>query len=186
MNRGFTLIELMVVLGVTTIVAMMAFFGIKSLGNSQSVTNAQLELISNLRSLQTQVYNGASGLNDQYILLQNNQSSYSVYDGSNTLLRTVSLPAKVQLPAGYWPLLAVCIPNPNLSNYTNAVGGNSNCYHCGSGSYFACNTDDLTNFTKIGSSGLTTVQISLISGSITKYVNIEGNGMTINRIFKSP
>lgn len=184
-NRGYTLIEIMVVIAISTSVAVMAFFGIRSLGNSQSVANAQLELISNLRSLQTQVYNGASGLNDQYILLQNNQSNYGVYDGSNTLLRTVSLPATVQLTGLPLPKLAICVANPSLSGYTAVLGGNSNCYSCGSGSYFACNSDGSSS-TKIGSSGLTMIQIGLTNGSVTKYVNIEGSGMTVNRIYIAP
>lgn len=184
MTRGFTLVELMVVLLVTTVIAVIAFFGIKSYGNSQSVTNAQSELVSNLNSLQTQVYNGAAGLNNQYILLQNNQSSYGVYDNSNALLRTVTLPATVQLPSGWPPFLAICLANPNLTSYSN-TSGISQCYQCSFGTYFACQFDGGGTYGQVGS-GATTFQIGLTNGPVTKYVTIEGSGMTINRIFKSP
>ncbi len=183
MNRGYTLIELLIVIVISGLVAAIVFFGIRSYSNSQSVTNAQLEFVSNLRSLQTQVYNGAQGLNNQYILLQNNQSSYGVYDNTNTLLRTVTLPAKVKLPVGYPPFLAICFANPNLTSYSN-LSGVSECYQCNAGIYFACQSDG-ASFTQIGSTP-TTFQIGLTNGSITKYVTIEGSGMVINRINKLP
>lgn len=183
MNRGYTLIELMVVIAISGLIAMIVFFGIRSFGNSQAVTNAQLEFASNLRSLQTQVYNGSQGLNNQYIRLQNNQASYGVYDNNNTLLRTVTLPAKVKLPAGYPLYLAICLANPNLASY-GSVPGINQCYQCSSGVYFACQSDG-TSFTQVGSTP-TTIQIGFTNGTITKYVNVVGSGMTISQIYKAP
>lgn len=178
---GYSLVELVVVLGVLGLVTIMAFWGMKSFNNSQLVPNAQKELLSTMRSLQTQAYNGARGLNNQYIRFQDNQNTYSVWDNSDVLIRTVTLPAKISLqsvPAQTgWTRLDICFSNPNLSSFTGS--GTYKCSGCTTaGSYYACR-QTLGIYYPVS----TPVTIRLTDGTSNKDIKIDGSGTMINRIY---
>lgn len=59
MNKdGFTLVELLIVLGVAAVLSVIGFFGFKGSSGRDNLHSAQLEIVSRLRSLQNDAYSG--------------------------------------------------------------------------------------------------------------------------------
>ncbi len=106
-RSGYTLVEILVVVSIMSIFGVMAIYGIKNTSNSQSVTDAQRNFISDLRATQNKVINGADGVNFKNVVINSpNQYNY-VVDGTTT-----------KLPNGVYfstPTTRICFNNPSLT-----------------------------------------------------------------------
>jgi prepilin-type N-terminal cleavage/methylation domain-containing protein len=165
--RGFTLIEVIVVLAVAGVVAVLALKSLGGGGKDQSLVSAQREFLTALRGAQNRVLNGVSSTGFEAVTI--NSGSY-VINGS-----TVSLSSGVTIANSSLPL-SVCFASsllPNSPGYTAGKCGNhSNC----TGAFFGC--DNNGNKTTAGS-----LTVIFSNGSTQKSVVIEGSGMTINRVY---
>lgn len=106
-SGGYTLVEILIVMAIMSIFGVMAIYGIRSTSNSQSVTDAQRNFISDLRATQNKVINGADGVNSKNVVINSpNQYNY-VVDGTT-----------IKLPNGVYFLTAtttICFNNPSLT-----------------------------------------------------------------------
>lgn len=111
---GFSLVELVISLAVVAAVAAMAFFGLRSSDSARQVSDSQKNLISLLRSTQSQVVNGVSGVNFKTVNLS-----------------TLILPLGVAVSP---TSLLICFAHPAYTTFlTNECGS------CTAGQFFACN-----------------------------------------------
>lgn len=188
-RRGFTLVEMVAVLGIISIVSGMALFGLSQYNNTQPLFNAQKELLTNLRSVQNQVVNGSEGVSVKSVILDGaSPTSYTIvnsYLGASLSTTQVNLPSNVSF-FGLSGVVAICFSNPNLTSF----GSDQKCvYSISSGG--SCNNSNLQN--KMGyvcaagtppvSSSPASFTITLAQGSSQKKVILEGSGMKINRIY---
>ena len=181
---GYTLLELMVVLGIIGIIAVMVFYGIKSFGQGQAVLDAQRGFVNNLRGMQNQINNGADGESVKRADLDNSlPGSYSLQTTGDNYL-TVNLPSGVALSYDsvlYPGPISICFSNPNLSVFDNAhFCGSSTSNPCKSGVGYLCDRSG-TPTAKSPASG--SISINFTQGLIVKKVVVEGSGMQINRIY---
>lgn len=188
-SLGYTLIELVIVLAIIAGISVLSVYGLASQNSKQLVTNAQLEFVSNLRSVINGVDQGINGQNFEYLLLTNGTNSYALNSSSGTTTRTFSmLQSKVYLCIVDPPSsqnIAICAANPNLSSYPNGA----TCSSCASGSYFACQSTG-AGYAPIGNAGPDTITVRfsqnsncLAAGNVYhKDVVIEGSGMQISRV----
>jgi len=195
-RRGFTLIEMMVVLGVISIIAMVAFYGLSQYNNTQPLFNAQKEFLTALRALQNQVNNGSDGVSVKSLIFnKNTPSSYTIVNSYITTasnpsysVTTINLPSGVTLYSVGGTLLpsltnptAICLSNPNLFNFdTNqiCVTDVTAKRGCASGVGFTC-----TDGTTPSVNSISPFEIVLNQGAAQKKVVLEGSGMKINRIY---
>jgi len=176
------MIELLIVISIMAVIAVISFYAIGPGNNNEAVANAQLEFVTNLRSLVNEVNNGAGG-NNQYVFIDTSLRQYSFYKNDGTLMQTVPLPNNVKISlSGGWPQIYICPANPNLTQFTHG-SGISYCSQCVTGTYFACQTDGSSSYNPVsGPPGITVTFTSTTNSAIFKKVLIEGNGMTISRI----
>ncbi len=192
-SRGFTLIELLVTLSVIAVIATIAFYGLSGAKDPQPVINAQLEFITNFRSLQNSVYQGADGQNYKYLYLDkggSNNTKYSIYGNDGVQIgQTVNLPSGVKLNFSGLPKLAICVVNPNMTLYDGPVGSSTSpCWNvsCGAGPYFACQSDTGLpggTFSPVGSAGPASITVDFTRGLVKRSITIEGSRMIINRVY---
>ncbi len=177
--KGYTLIELMVVISVIAILTVIIFSANRSFVYGQAIKKAQLDLLSDLRSLQTGVYSGSNGDPYKVIHIASTGKTYDILTGFNgsgfpTPKTKSILNSAVVSPTG----LYVCIVNPNYVD--SHPGGFDNLHKCGgcsSGSdYYACN-----GTSKISSNLV--LEFTHPLSPIKKHIYIDGNGITINRIY---
>lgn len=163
-RRGYTILELVVVLAVIGVIATIAFFGFGSFNKTQFVIDAQSQFLGNLRAAQNQVRNGASGSSVRAVRIIN-ATSYSLPDGT-----VITLPNGVTLsPASS---SSICFTNSNLAQFAASP---NNCGTCTSGSTgFVCNS----------SSALSAADftVTFTNGSSSRSVIVRGTGMNITRI----
>lgn len=174
---GFTLIELAVVLSVIGLVAAVAIYGLAGFKNTDPVTNAQRELVVNLRSVQNKINNGGDGVSVKSVdfsVCATEPCSY-VLGGM-----TVSLPSGVTIPtlsaSGVNSPLSICFVNPNLSKLDGYTCGSSNA--CTSGVGYLCDRSGPGVLSQPAS-----LTITFQKGTFQKTVVVEGAGMKINRIY---
>lgn len=202
--KGYTLIELLIVMAIITVVGVIAFYAFGSTNNAQAVAAAQLEFATNLRSVVNGVNNGASGLTNQYFFITTSSVGgknlkYELFDDNNPTnpptnpINSFPLPAgvKICLPnssastgcAEAQPQLYICIANPNLTAYSQTPGKDY-CSTCNPGAFFACRADGMIQRTPISSSTDTLIVrfMSTKNSAIYKDVAIEGSGMSIARV----
>lgn len=190
---GFTIIELMVVLGVISIVMVTAFYGLSQYNNTQPLDNAQKELITTMRSVQNQVNNGVDGVSVKSIIFNpGNCSATSCFvriitsylAGINSTV--VYLPRGVQFSVASHR--AICFSNPNLTAFT----ASQKCVYITSGE--SCNgsvagdTGNSVGYVCIAGTPSQAIApasytITLTQGSKQRNVILEGTGMRINRIY---
>lgn len=196
LKKGYTIVELMIVIGIMAVISTVAFYGLKSNNDRQAVVNAQLEFVSNLRSIVNGVNAGNNnGMHNKILWINTSaglNTSYKLYDNNGTppqnILETFPLPSNIilKLQNITQPQMYICIPNPSITTYNN-VPGNTNpldsyCPKCGAGTYFACLTNGLSVNNQITNSTVTVRFQSSTNPLIYKDVDIEGVGMTITRI----
>lgn len=187
---GFTIIELMVVLGVIGIISVLAFYGLSQSNNTQPLDNAQKEFVTTLRSLQNQVVNGSDGVSVKSVILPPspsctvNSCSYTVvnsYLSSTYMTTVVSLPKGVQFANLAVNPTAICLSNPNLTNFSAGQPCATDASlkrGCTSGQAFACN-DGTTPSINVTSP----FEVVFSQGAARRKVILEGSGMKINRIY---
>ena len=171
---GYTLVELMVALGIMGFIAAIALYSVRSFNDAQVVVNAQKDFVSNLRAVQNKVDNGADSSNYKVLDVANNQPSY-VLDSV-----TVTLPAGVKVYTVFGERLYVCLANPNvLATYPACYaagpgpGQLGKCGQC-TGKIFACH-----GLTPISSGNRI---VTFTKGSFSKQVVINGSGMRVTSI----
>lgn len=194
LQRGYTLIELMMVMTIMGVVGAIAYYAISSTSDRQAVTNAQLEFITNLRSIINSANNGTAGLNNRYIWIDtlSAEDRYDIRANDASLIQTIYLPVGVRMSVvDGQAYAAICAANPNMGPYTNTIGS-SYCPPCTNTEgyrYFICESTapDTTGQTYyFGNNGQTTVTVRFTSKknptTVYKDVLIEGNGMIISRV----
>lgn len=161
--RGYTLIEILVVLAIIGVLAVVVFTGISGYNKNQYLSNAQREFLTALRGTQNRVLNGANTVNYEVVTV--NTNSYQI--GNNS---PVSLPPGITVAS----TVPTCLYFANPLLTTNAANscGTAN---CAAGAYFGCVNGVLT------SSG--SLSVTFTNDSTSKTVVIEGSGMTINRVY---
>ncbi len=200
-HRGFTFIELLIVMAVMAVIATISLVGLRNNDDNQLVKQAQLDFISNFRSLQNNVFQGGDGINYKYIMLSfpNPANVYRIYNNAGVQVGdNIQTPSgvrfKVPNPAGGNYLvggLAVCVSNPNMTSYDNISLATKPCAPstwgnaCDVGSYFACLSDG-SAYNPFGKNGAGSAQVQFYKGTAYRCANIEGNGMLINRIYDAP
>lgn len=189
---GFTIIELIVVIGVIGLVGTIVLYGLSQYNNTQPLTNAQREFVTTLRSVQNQVINGADGVSVKSIILNPANCSatscfYRIvnsYLGASLSYSTVYLPRGVQFSVASH--LAICFSHPNLASFSTS----QKCvYNVSTGE--SCNGSGATNLTGyICTAGTPSVAsspasftVTFTQGSAQGKVILEGSGMKINRIY---
>jgi prepilin-type N-terminal cleavage/methylation domain-containing protein len=185
LNLGYSLVEMMVVLGVIGFIAAIALFNGGTEKRDQLLIAAQKELVSNLRSLQSRADNGYGNVNYKIATFIQGDDQYTI-DGT-----TIDLPvgATISLPA-------VCSGTPTICNVGYILFTNSRVTTfanppssppplpavCGTGSYFACFGKPYPSPTAVkkydGTSGNNEFTITLAMGSISKTVKIVGDTNT--------
>lgn len=160
---GYTLIELMVTLGVMSFIAAITLYGLGQYNNGQQLVDVRREFVSNLRGVQNKVNNGADGSQYKIVsILAGNQ-----YNLAGTI---ISLPATITISPNN---IYICFANPKLTSFTA-----NQCGNCPAGSFFICQAGVSR------SSGY--VDVTLSRGITSKVVRIEGSGININRIYEQP
>lgn len=151
--NGFSLVELVVVLGVLGLMTLAAMWGLRSFNNSQVVTNKQKEMLALLRAAQNRVVNGADG-----------QAVRSVAIPSTAGITVTTSPSYGSLPL-------ICFSHPLVTDLSPIYF----CGTCASGQGYLCDAGVArapASFT-----------ISFSKNGLTKSVVIEGSGMRINNIY---
>jgi type II secretory pathway pseudopilin PulG len=80
-GAGYTLVETIIVIAVTAIIGLVAFFGINASREAEKLANAQKELIADLRSLQNKALAGADGGTAVYVADPSRYYSQDTYQG---------------------------------------------------------------------------------------------------------
>lgn len=160
--KGYTLVELVVVLGIVAFMGALTFYGFTNQNKDSRVISAQRELVVNLRSLQTKVDSGVDGTNFKTATFVSGSNSYTL-DG-----KVVNLTPGVTLSFATTPV-TIYFSHPSLGSLA-ACGAST--------AYFAC-------------SGPPSALVPYTSGTITlgfvgstRTVKIEGIGMSVNRIYE--
>lgn len=193
-NFGYTLLELVITLGIIGVVAVIIFFGIGSFNKNQSLVNAQQEFVSNLRSAQNRVLTGADAATIMAVSFPVPSgsppviSSYSVANAASNTTTAVNLPTGVsmtlslveadQTRTAVTGALTVCFVNRNLATYDGSAYNGFYAHECGScatGNGFACQ-DGIIVLQKA-------VEAVFSQGSAQNKVEIEGTGMYIDRVY---
>lgn len=166
---GYTLIELLVVLGITGTIAVLAFYGINNFNVNQSVSDAQRNFISDMRSLQNKASVGAEGVNYQRLTFTSSSPAQYTIGTSQIVALPAGVTMSVKTPATA-TRLTICLANPNLGGY---LAGECD---CGAGIYFACsNTSSKFTAGK--------VEVVFTRDSVSRTVAVEGNNMVVSRIY---
>lgn len=167
-SRGYTLIELLIILVISGVIGVLSFFGIRSFNNYDAVVNAQKQFLTSARLLQNQVNNGALGLSVQTISLPGSGSTYTVGSGSPVNLSSKGITITNSLAQA----IKICFAHPAITSYSATYL----CGTCTSGAGYVCDSNST-----IQNPARVTVTFTL--GSIQKMVQIEGSGMTVTRIY---
>lgn len=167
LETGYTLIEMLVVIGIMGMVSALALYGIRAFDKNQLVVNAQRDFLTDLRSISNRVASGSDGSNFKNVTILS-ATSYTV-DGVNK-----NLPLGIQFSSPTSFPLSFCFANPNLKTFTDGQ-----CGACLGGSFFACRQPGAV----LVSSGVITVILTNSQLTYLKSVRIEGSGMNISRIY---
>lgn len=118
--RGYTLLELMVVIAIMGFVAVTSFYGLRTLNKTDQTAEAQKQILGNLRAVQNEVLAGSnSGVTRSATFLNGARTSYAI-DGV-----TYPLPAGVAVTALADTI--VCFNNPNATTSTCCGGAGYAC-----------------------------------------------------------
>lgn len=158
LRKGYTLVELVVVLGIVAFMGALSMYGFASQNKDQRVIAAQREMVVNLRSIQTKVDSGVDGTNFKTATFVNGSSFYTL-DG-----KVISLTPGVTLSLAVTPV-TIYFSHPSLTTLS-ACGAVT--------AYFACS----------GSTSYTSGTISIGFTGSSRSVKIEGIGMSVNRIYE--
>lgn len=166
MYRGYTLIELVVVIAIVGLISLIGFYGLKPENDAEKLDGAQREFLANFRAAQNNVMAGRNS--GATYTLTFNSGGYDINDGLST--KSYNFPAGVTWTAV--PGYAICLVNPNKTVLTN-------CAACSVGapatwSSFSCPAAPV--------SGMMAMTISGRAGA-AKTITVEGSGIFINRIY---
>jgi len=95
MNKGFTIIELIIVITIVTIVFAISIAAYDRFLSSGVLDSAKFEIIQNIRSAQILAISGKDNLNYGVFITEN---QYTVYQGASYLNRTISQDKVFVLP----------------------------------------------------------------------------------------
>lgn len=182
-NRGYSLVELLVVMAVIGAVAGVAFFGSRSFNNTTAVSNASKEFVTNLRAVQNRVDNGQvleNGKVVQEVTIPANGSAYYSVNGTE-----INLPSGVTLTNSTNIPLTICFPNRNLDAYDSVLVDGIAVHQCAN-----CNVDDSIGFICKNPGGISTSTVSVTFASnvstVGQTVTINGSGMRVTEINTGP
>lgn len=169
LRKGYSLIELVVVLAIITFMGMLTFFGFGNQNKDQRVLAAEREIIVNLRSIQTKVDSGVGGANYKTATFRNGDSFYTL-DGT-----TINLTPGVKLSLTTTPV-TIYFSHPSLACYSTTCGAPTTTT-CGASAtiYFACGGSPV---------GVLSPLVTIGFVGSTRTIKIEGSGMNVNRIYE--
>lgn len=178
-SLGFTILEMLVVLGVGSILVVMGITGTKSFKSGQIVNGVAKEFLANARVVQTKMANGADGLVVMSVDVAASGTSYTItkYLATGTSVTTVNLPSGVTISqTADSTKVYFCFVNPYL---TTLGTGAYQCGTCTAGAGYFCRGS--TN----SYSATTPVEITFTQtgGGYSKKVIFEGAGISVSRVY---
>lgn len=184
--KGYTLVEVVIVLGIIAFMGAMTIYGFSNQNNDQRVVAAQREIIVNLRSIQTKVNSGVDGKNVQTVRFDNGNGFYCINDlvtGCPTGTK-INLTAGVTLSVGPTPVVIYFSHQAYTGHLANQCGSNVD-----KATFFACSGIGAAANKCDGTVTCTTVPAISTTAKIgftgsTRTVTVEGVGMRINRIYE--
>ncbi len=154
MRSGYTLIETIIVISIIGIISTLAFFGIYSTRSVQNLSNAQNELLSNLRSTQNKALSGSNIGQTYTFLMDIPNKSYIISTNGSTVNYKWPEGVAMDNPG------PICFFNPNI-----ALSPTPRCNGPTAYDYGADRTITIT-----GSAG-------------TRVIRISGQGYFVTRIY---
>jgi prepilin-type N-terminal cleavage/methylation domain-containing protein len=179
-SSGYTLVELLVTLGVISFIAAMTLFGLSQYNNGQQVLDVRREFVANIRGVQNKVNNGADGSQYKVVsVLAGNQ-----YNLAGTV---ITLPANITVsPTNIY----LCFINPKVPALASGLCGTGTCASPGNActfagadrAFFACSSGCLVGYSPVTDH----LDVTFSNGTVNKVVTIEGSATNINRIYEQP
>lgn len=162
---------MVIVIAIIGVISILAFYGFNNYGRAQAVANAQQEFISNLRSVQNSVNNGADGVSVKWVDVSQGGSSYVINDTHNhqtvVVLNNVTINKSTTIDD-------ICFNNKYLSTYD----ANNYC-----GNYLGPSPAvGVYNSSAISTANFP-ITFTFTWGSYSKNVVIEASGYQITRIY---
>lgn len=181
-SRGYTLIELMVVIAIIAVIAVISLFGLNNFRDAEAVKSASKQVLSDLRGMQNRVVNGGvppsgtTGSNNANIVVFNAGVSSLFYtiNGSSIVNLPVPVTIKTEYPnAATNPSVTLCLLNPNVNTTS---GYNCTCFN----NNFAC--------TSSASSGKIDSSFNLVfmdrAGNKLRKITISGSGTQVTNMYE--
>lgn len=171
---GYTMIELMVVIGVMAVIGLLSIYALNSSNDSQTVDSFAKQIATDMRSLQNKAMNGAAGSNC-YVMefLGDGVVNYAL--GSKATTTNISIPKGVTLDVsdggGAYPNQAFVYFLHPSATYTDCTGSSANA--CGG---VACNGN--VNYQLANP-----IRFIITKGSARKFVFVEFSGTQVGRVY---
>lgn len=196
-NFGYTLVEMMIVLGIVAFLSTMALFANRSFAHGQAVKKEQQKFLAELRSVQAGVNSGVDGVPFGVVRVKSNNGRFVYEIGSKfetdeyTEWKATEMPEEISIDLGNSPVGApvyICFANQNFlathpEGFSNDLRcGNRDCYE-GGGDYFACADGERVGVG--GASGELTFTFKHTQSDYSPSVVIAGKGIDVTRMYET-